>query len=92
MNANESSIHLDLADDAPDLTAPEWQVKFANTSVERGHKAHSVGGETQLRREFSSHTSAELAEIGVREAIYSATHRASILNLFRLIPTLQLHT
>jgi uncharacterized protein (DUF4415 family) len=36
MPANERSTARDSVDDAPDLSAPEWQAKFATAPVRRG--------------------------------------------------------
>lgn len=36
MTANRRSTVLDSSDDAPDLSAPEWQAKFAKAPVRRG--------------------------------------------------------
>jgi uncharacterized protein (DUF4415 family) len=36
MNENKRSTPLDSADDAPDLSAPEWREKFAQAKVRRG--------------------------------------------------------
>lgn len=33
MNENKPYMDLDSADDLPDLTAPEWQAKFAQAPV-----------------------------------------------------------
>jgi uncharacterized protein (DUF4415 family) len=36
MIENKPSTRLDSADDAPDLSAPEWQQRFAQAKVHRG--------------------------------------------------------
>lgn len=38
MTANTRSTVRDLDDEAPDLSAPEWQVKFAVAKVRRGRR------------------------------------------------------
>ncbi|RAP39459.1 hypothetical protein BYZ73_20390 [Rhodovulum viride] len=48
----ESKKHMapDLSDDAPDLSAPEWQEKFANAKVQRGRpKAEKTKVSTTIR-------------------------------------------
>ena len=50
MNANKSSTPLDSADDAPDLSAPEWREKFASATVRRGRpKAEKTKVSTTIR-------------------------------------------
>ncbi|MGD0563426.1 MAG: BrnA antitoxin family protein [Roseiarcus sp.] len=38
MTANKRSTAADFDDDAPDLSAPEWQKKFQAAKVRRGRK------------------------------------------------------
>ena len=50
MNANKHSTPLDSADDAPDLSAPDWQEKFASAKVRRGRpKAEKTKVSTTIR-------------------------------------------
>jgi uncharacterized protein (DUF4415 family) len=38
MTANKRSTSSDFGDDAPDLSAPEWQAKFQAAKVRRGRR------------------------------------------------------
>ncbi len=50
MNANKPSTPLDSADDAPDLSTPEWREKFARAKVRRGRpKAEKTKVSTTIR-------------------------------------------
>lgn len=42
MTESKKHTHLDLTDDAPDLSTPEWQEKFATAKVQRGRPKASV--------------------------------------------------
>jgi uncharacterized protein (DUF4415 family) len=50
MNESNPSTRLDSADDAPDLSTPEWQEAFARVEVRRGRpKAEKPKVSTTLR-------------------------------------------
>ena len=50
MNGNKPSTPLNSADDAPDLSTPDWQEKFAHAKVRRGRpKAEKKKVSTTIR-------------------------------------------